>query len=211
MKLNEKIAWYRRERKLSQEELAARVGVSRQAVSKWELGDALPDTGKLLALARAFEVTADHLLDDSEEPGRPDPAPPPPQEVPPAPAAPGSDLPGVLGRMVRRWGWLAGVYLALQGLGITLVGGIARYMFTSMFQRTIPMDELMGAAFGLPGLEGLEGGEGLPTFTVMSDMGRVFVNVATVVMAVGVFVAIAGVALAITLRVMGRRSGAHRD
>jgi Predicted transcriptional regulators len=38
MKLNEKIAWYRRERKLSQEELAARVGVSRQAVSKWELG-----------------------------------------------------------------------------------------------------------------------------------------------------------------------------
>lgn len=41
MKLNEKIAWYRRERKLSQEELAARVGVSRQAVSKWELGDSL--------------------------------------------------------------------------------------------------------------------------------------------------------------------------
>ncbi len=38
MKLNEKIAYYRRERKLSQEELAARVGVSRQAVSKWELG-----------------------------------------------------------------------------------------------------------------------------------------------------------------------------
>lgn len=41
MKLNEKIAWYRREKKLSQEELAARVGVSRQAVSKWELGDSL--------------------------------------------------------------------------------------------------------------------------------------------------------------------------
>ena len=38
MKLNEKIAYYRRDRKLSQEELAAQVGVSRQAVSKWELG-----------------------------------------------------------------------------------------------------------------------------------------------------------------------------
>lgn len=38
MKLNEKIAYYRRDKKLSQEELAARVGVSRQAVSKWELG-----------------------------------------------------------------------------------------------------------------------------------------------------------------------------
>lgn len=41
MKLNEKIAYYRRDKKLSQEELAARVGVSRQAVSKWELGDSL--------------------------------------------------------------------------------------------------------------------------------------------------------------------------
>ena len=38
MKLNEKILYYRKRAKLSQEELAARVGVSRQAVSKWELG-----------------------------------------------------------------------------------------------------------------------------------------------------------------------------
>ncbi len=38
MKLNEKIAYYRRDKRLSQEELAAQVGVSRQAVSKWELG-----------------------------------------------------------------------------------------------------------------------------------------------------------------------------
>lgn len=38
MKLNEKILFYRKVEKLSQEELAERVGVSRQAVSKWELG-----------------------------------------------------------------------------------------------------------------------------------------------------------------------------
>ena len=78
MKLNEKIAYYRRQGKLSQEELAARVGVSRQAVSKWELGEAAPDINKLLALARAFGVTTDHLLDDGEEPERPA-APPPVQ------------------------------------------------------------------------------------------------------------------------------------
>ena len=54
MKLNEKIAYYRRQGKLSQEELAARVGVSRQAVSKWELGEASPDIGRLMALAQAF-------------------------------------------------------------------------------------------------------------------------------------------------------------
>ena len=68
MKLNEKIAWYRRDRRLSQEELAARTGVSRQAVSKWELGEASPDVNKLLALAKAFGVTTDHLLNEDEEP-----------------------------------------------------------------------------------------------------------------------------------------------
>ena len=71
MKLHEKIAWYRRDRRLSQEELAAQTGVSRQAVSKWELGESSPDVNKLLALARAFGVTTDHLLDDGEEPERP--------------------------------------------------------------------------------------------------------------------------------------------
>ena len=59
MKLNEKIAYYRRAKRMSQEELAAQAGVSRQAVSKWELGEAAPDIGKLLALSKAFGVTTD--------------------------------------------------------------------------------------------------------------------------------------------------------
>ncbi len=49
MTLGEKINYYRKRSKLSQEELAERVGVSRQAVSKWELGDATPEVEKLLA------------------------------------------------------------------------------------------------------------------------------------------------------------------
>ena len=48
---------------LSQEKLAEQVGVSRQAVSKWELGDAVPDTDKLVPLARALEISVDTLLD----------------------------------------------------------------------------------------------------------------------------------------------------
>lgn len=51
MRLNEKIYYYRKAMKLSQEELAERVGVSRQSVSKWELGEATPEVEKLLALA----------------------------------------------------------------------------------------------------------------------------------------------------------------
>lgn len=66
MKLNEKIYYYRKRAKLSQEELAAQVGVSRQAVSKWELGDATPELDKLAALAKAFRVTTDELLSEGE-------------------------------------------------------------------------------------------------------------------------------------------------
>ena len=51
MTLGEKIADLRKKRGLSQEELAITLGVSRQAVSKWELGDAMPDTDKIIALA----------------------------------------------------------------------------------------------------------------------------------------------------------------
>lgn len=66
MKLNEKILYYRRAAKLSQEELAARIGVSRQAVSKWELGESTPEVDKLVALSRLFGVTTDELLGEGE-------------------------------------------------------------------------------------------------------------------------------------------------
>lgn len=135
MKLNEKIAYYRREKKLSQEELAAQVGVSRQAVSKWELGEASPDVGKLLALARAFGVTADHLLDEEDEPGRSAPPPVPDTAAPPPPGQDRfSELPGFLGKMVRRWGWLAGIYIAASGLGPALFGVIGLIMVSSASQ-----------------------------------------------------------------------------
>jgi len=51
----------RRAKGLSQEELAEQVGVSRQAVSKWENGEAVPDLQKLLTLSEALEVSLDHL------------------------------------------------------------------------------------------------------------------------------------------------------
>ena len=61
MTLGERIAQLRREAGLSQEGLAEQMGVSRQAVSKWEKGLSYPDTENLLALAALFGVSADHL------------------------------------------------------------------------------------------------------------------------------------------------------
>lgn len=53
---------YRRAFGLSQEQVAAKVGVSRQAVSKWECAESSPDTDNLIALALLYGVTVDELL-----------------------------------------------------------------------------------------------------------------------------------------------------
>ena len=55
--LGETIQALRRQKNLTQEQLAELVGVSCQAVSKWELNTALPDTDKLVPLARALGVS----------------------------------------------------------------------------------------------------------------------------------------------------------
>lgn len=68
-----------RERKrlgFSQEELAAKLNVSRQAVSKWETGESVPDLPKLLALSEALDISLDALC-GREVPPAPDPAPVP--------------------------------------------------------------------------------------------------------------------------------------
>lgn len=52
----------RKEAGLSQEELADKLAVSRQAVSKWERGEALPDTDNLIRLARLYNVSIDEIV-----------------------------------------------------------------------------------------------------------------------------------------------------
>ncbi len=78
MKLHENIQQLRRQAGLSQEALAEKLGVSRQAVSKWESGAALPELEKLTEMARLFSVRLDALLgltppEDSPPSGAPAP------------------------------------------------------------------------------------------------------------------------------------------
>ena len=230
MTLGEKIQYYRKKNKLSQEELAARVGVSRQAVSKWELGDATPELDKLVALARAFGVTTDELL----SPGEPEEAPQgdgaqgaqepsgggyadgsQPGAAPPPPA--GWHGLGFLERLIRRWGWLAGVYIALSGLGLTIVGALARFAFSRMFAVTASdvLDSMMGGM-----LDGTGGGwtvsvpdgwEGVlsgmaDTAAGVDGMGQVTVAIATAILVIGVVTMAAGVVLAVWLYRRGRNA-----
>ena len=125
MTIGETIQRLRTKRRLSQEQLAELVGVSRQAVSKWELNAALPDTDKLVPLARALGVSVDELLGNVSENGvseAPSPEQPPRQPD----------------WLATHWYWLGlvlmavGLYQLIQLLpgisSIAAIGG-ARVMF----------------------------------------------------------------------------------
>ena len=62
IELGNRLAELRKQHGLSQEELADQLGVSRQAVSKWERGEASPDTDNLIELARIYGISLDELL-----------------------------------------------------------------------------------------------------------------------------------------------------
>ncbi len=64
MKINEKIYSLRKEKGLSQEELANELNVSRQTVSKWETGESNPDFDKIVPLCELFGITTEELLRD---------------------------------------------------------------------------------------------------------------------------------------------------
>lgn len=66
MTLGERIATLRKEKGLSQEALGELVGVTRQAVSKWEADKALPDVNNCVAMSKVFGVSLSHLLDLEE-------------------------------------------------------------------------------------------------------------------------------------------------
>ena len=64
MKLSDKIIGLRKSSGMSQEALAEKLNVSRQAVSRWESGTAMPDANNILQLSKLFDVTTDYLLND---------------------------------------------------------------------------------------------------------------------------------------------------
>lgn len=125
MTLGERIGQYRRTLGISQEELGARLGVSRQAVSKWETGAAAPDMNNLMALAREFRISMAELAETPEGP--------PPEDAPAPETAP------VSGPAARRprffWPVLCGVLAAL------LVLVLAAVFLHIRSQRIVPSKE----------------------------------------------------------------------
>ena len=67
MKLAEKLVHLRKEKDLSQYDVASALNVSRQAISRWESGSSAPSTDNLKSLSVLYDVSVDCLLDDSQD------------------------------------------------------------------------------------------------------------------------------------------------
>ena len=73
MEFNNKLYELRKQKGFSQEELANRLNVSRQTISKWEVGESTPDMEKLVAISDLFEVSLDEMV-KGEEPKMAEPS-----------------------------------------------------------------------------------------------------------------------------------------
>lgn len=154
MTLSEKICYCRKKAMLSQEVLAEKLGVSRQAVSKWETGESAPELNKMLPLAEALNTSVDWLLSPDDPAQEPE-------------AAPQTDnkgthpdwlnkLPGFLRKMIYQYGWLFGVRLSVSGALFAGLGLLAQYISNLMltnFKNTAlgfgGIYEEFGGSFGL--------------------------------------------------------------
>ena len=225
MTLSGKILYCRKKAGLSQEALAEKLGVSRQAVSKWETGEAVPELSKLVLLAAAFGVTTDWLLSESEP--EPEPVEPPANSAAgTAENAPGANwvesVPGVIGRLIRRYGWLYGVYTALAGLGFLVIGAVARGVSRSMERSFLGAMDSMSAPFGgyggfsdfggaFPDAGGAiwydSAGNIISSPFGSSGASAGFTNpvaiVGTVLIVIGVLMLVAGIVLAVVLKKRG--------
>ena len=184
MTLSEKILYCRKRCALSQEALAEKIGVSRQAISKWETGEAAPELSKLALLAKTFGVTADWLISEDNPPESAAQGASQKQPAEPAPNANWVDsLPGAVQSLVRRYGWLAGAYIAASGAGMTIIGIIARIAVGKMmngFGSTSPFS--YGSTFG--------------SFAQNNPVSVM----ATIMIIIGTIILIAGIGLALYLK-----------
>ena len=184
MTLGERIAYYRKKAGYSQEGLAEQLNVSRQAISKWETGEATPDAERIIALAAVLGISTDTLLLGKEEPERPYTEAETVRQ--PAPMPEWLDhLPRHIGRLFREKGYIAGYIVAAQGLGVLLVGLLARFGFGSILSMQNSAWSSVGSWGSIDGMSS------------MSAAFRFPLIFADIICVLGGIVIIGGVALAI--------------
>lgn len=110
MTFGEKLQSLRQKAGMSQDALAEKLNVSRQAVSRWERDETMPETEKVVLIADLFGVTTDYLLRQTEKKAAPHP-----------PVEPKKDWIDKLAYLVKTKGYLAGWLLIAWG-ALDLIG-----------------------------------------------------------------------------------------
>ena len=132
MPLADKIMELRKKQGWSQIDLADRLDVSRQSVSKWEMAQAVPELDKIIKMSELFAVTTDYLLkDDTPTPDNTGSAPPSPPEEPPQAetALEPEDPPPTKKKPRKKWPWIlaAAAVLALSLNWLLMAAGVLAY------------------------------------------------------------------------------------
>lgn len=199
MTMGEKIQDLRRRSGMSQDALAEQLGVSRQAVSKWERDEAVPEADKIVSLAKAFHVSTDYLLLDE----------PAPQSAPAQQTNSTNAFLRQLERFARRHGYKGG--FVISGIGglicaISLgLRAIANSMVSNMTDSFNSMAGGMLGGFGsvfegVPGYSDMVGGFQQATdqmHSVASGMGNIFL--------IGLIPGIALIAAGIAVVISGKK------
>ena len=119
MNFAEKMIELRKQQNLSQQDLADRLGVSRQAISRWETGAVQPLADSVKSLAQVFQVSTDYLLNDDLDtptpPHSPQPTPTPQEEPTPT-------------RKHRKWLLALAALAAAAVLILVTAAGTAYYL-----------------------------------------------------------------------------------
>lgn len=182
MNIGDKIYQLRKGKGYSQEELADLLGVTRQAVSKWELGTSTPELDSVVELAKLFGVTTDYLPTDA------------PQSQPTQEKPDWLDrLPGAIGSLVRRFGWLAGIYVSASGCAIAGIGALVRFSVKRLFSFS---------SFGDPYLD-MQFQDFYQNNPIVQN--NPLLAISGVVITIGVILIIAGIILAIMLKRKGQK------
>lgn len=184
--LGEYIAQRRRALGMTQRQFAEKLYVTDSAVSKWERGESVPDTGKLLPLANALGVSLDWLLSEDG-----------PEEAAAASPGRGTDGAGSTARAqafrrgVKRWCWLAGVLLAVCGAYFIYQAAIAKLAVSGLLN-------LINIDGGLTGTTVLVNGVDTPIGDLLAN--NPVSAISTVWLVIGIVLVLAGAVLAVFLK-----------
>ena len=138
MRLEEKLTVLRKESGYTQLDLAEKVRVSRQAISKWETGRVLPSAENLKYLSELFGVSVDYLLNDdmTEEPK------PKEQEPAPEPQTEEAVIPEKEKGKPVRWKYITALLLAVLLLGLLIGVFVGKYSERHISIGDIPGEEV---------------------------------------------------------------------